>query len=210
MASAVRIVASAIAIALSAYSAHAAGDSTWVEHYRAAFAAHAAGDYAGFRSQLLSASRSLGDTPGINYNLACAAARLGDRAEALRRLEWFAASGLVRDAATDSDFVALWRDPAFVRAIHEDLVRETPAAVQRVTAFLGLAFDERLLRYHEEDLRLGDVAGHPRLHGVWEPVYQSSVGRWRTTFDAREIAELDRLLGPTLAALGYGAEALSA
>jgi hypothetical protein len=63
-----------------------------------------------------------------------------------------------------------------------------------------------MLRYHEADLRLEDVAGHPRLHGVWQPVYQSSIGRWRTTFDAGQIAELDRLLGPTLAALGYGAE----
>jgi hypothetical protein len=89
---------------------------------------------------------------------------------------------------------------------YEDLVRDTPATVQRVTSFLDLAFDDRILRYHEQDLRLGDVAGHPRLHGVWEPVYQSSVGRWRTTFDARQVAELDRLLGPTLAALGYGAD----
>ena len=89
---------------------------------------------------------------------------------------------------------------------YEDLVRETPATLQRVTSFLGLSFDHRILRYHEEELRLGDVAGHPRLHGVWEPVYQSSIGRWRTTFDAHQIAELDRLLGPALAALGYGAE----
>ena len=89
---------------------------------------------------------------------------------------------------------------------YEDLVRDTDATIQRVTSFLGLTFDDRILRYYQEDLRLGDVAGHPRLHGVWQPVYQSSVGRWRTTFDARELAELDRLLGPTLTALGYGAE----
>jgi hypothetical protein len=99
------------------------------------------------------------------------------------------------------------RHPAqYLEIRYEDLVRETPPTIQRVASFLGLPFDERMLRYHEADLRLGDVAGHPRLHGVWQPVYQSSVGRWRTTFDDGEIAELDRLLGPTLAALGYGVE----
>jgi hypothetical protein len=99
------------------------------------------------------------------------------------------------------------RHPAqYLEIRYEDLVRETPPTIQRIAAFLGLSFDERMLRYHETELRLADVAGHPRLHGVWQPVYQSSVGRWRTTFDDDEIAELDRLLGPTLAALGYGAE----
>jgi len=91
----------------------ARADSTWVDHYRAAMAARAAGDVTGFRDQLLRVRDELGDQPGVNYNLACAAARLGDRAEALRRLELYRASGLVRDLAADSDFVSLWSDPAF-------------------------------------------------------------------------------------------------
>lgn len=96
------------------------------------------------------------------------------------------------------------RHPAqYLEIRYEDLVRETNVTIQRVASFLGLPFDDRMLRYHEADLRLGDVAEHPRLHGVWQPVYESSLGRWRTTFDARQIAELERLLGPTLADLGY-------
>lgn len=90
---------------------------------------------------------------------------------------------------------------------YEDLVCETDATIQRVAAFLSLPFDDRMLRYHEVEHRLDDVAGHPRLQGVWQPVYRSSVGRWRGTFDDRQVAELDRLLGPTLAALGYDAGA---
>lgn len=86
---------------------------------------------------------------------------------------------------------------------YEDLVRDTPPTIARIASFLGLPFDDRMLRYHEADFRLGDVAGHPRLQGVWQPVYQSSIGRWRTGFDESQIAELDRLLGPTLSVLGY-------
>ena len=99
------------------------------------------------------------------------------------------------------------RHPAqYLELRYEDLVREPRATVERVAAFLDLAFDERMLRHHELDVRLGDVERHPRLQGVQQPVYQTSVGRWRTALDARQIVELDRLLGPTLAALGYGAE----
>jgi hypothetical protein len=93
----------------------ARADSTWVDHYRAARAAHAAGDLHGFRDQLRIVQGVVGDQPGVNYNLACAAARLGERDEALRRLELYAASGMVRDLAADSDFVALWGDADFQR-----------------------------------------------------------------------------------------------
>jgi hypothetical protein len=96
---------------LPASSARA--DSTWIDHYRAARAAHAAGDLARFRSHLRTVASTLGEQPGIQYNLACAAARLGERDEALRRLELYARSGMTRDVASDSDFVGLWNDPLF-------------------------------------------------------------------------------------------------
>ena len=98
------------------------------------------------------------------------------------------------------------RHPAqYLEVRYEDLVREPHAIIQRVATFLDLAFDERMLRHHELELRLGDVERHARLQGVWEPVYQTSVGRWRTALNPHQIAELDRLLRPTLTALGYGA-----
>src|SRR5205823_3871987 len=104
----------AAAVAVAALLAGPArADSTWVEHYRAAGAAYAAGDFGGFRAQLMVVRDSIGEQPGINYNLACAAARLGERGETLRRLGLYAASGLVHDASVDSDFVSLWGDAAF-------------------------------------------------------------------------------------------------
>ena len=92
----------------------------------------------------------------------------------------------------------------YLEVRYEDLVREPDPVIRRVATFLDLAFDERMLRHHEFDLRLGDVDRHPRIQGAREAVYQTSVGRWRTDLDAHQIAELDRLLQPALTALGYG------
>lgn len=98
---------------LAPAAVRATTDSTWVDHYRAARAAYAARDYAGFRAHILRVGDMIGEQPGVNYNLACAAALLGERDEALRRLRLYAASGLARDAAADSDLVSLWDDPEF-------------------------------------------------------------------------------------------------
>ena len=138
----------------------ARADSTWVDHYRAALAAHRAGDLAAFQDQLRMVQGVLGDQPGVNYNLACAAARLGNRDEALRRLGLYAASGMARDVAADSDFVALWNDPAFV------------SVAARIRANGDSIGSARLIhRFGAADLLTEDVA--------WDPVtrrhYCSSV-----------------------------------
>ena len=88
---------------------------------------------------------------------------------------------------------------------YEELVRQPRISMQSVATFLDIAFDERMLRHHELDLRLGDVERRAHLQGVRQPVCQASIGRWRTALDARQIKDLERVLGPTLAALGYDA-----
>lgn len=91
----------------------------------------------------------------------------------------------------------------YMEVRYEVLAHRPEDTMRQVARFLGLAFDERMLRHHELDLRLGDVEGVPYMQGVKRPVHQASIGRWRTAFDAGQIAELERVLGPTLAALGY-------
>lgn len=116
-------------------------------------------------------------------------------------LPYFAA-WWVRAVARARAFGARW--PAqYLEVRYEDLVRDPAATIRRIAAFLELAFDERMLRHSELDLRLGDVERYRALGGVREPIHERSIGRWRTEFDAGQIAELERVLGPTLAALGY-------
>jgi hypothetical protein len=91
----------------------------------------------------------------------------------------------------------------YLEVRYEDLVRRPEETIRRIVPFLSLAFDQRMLRHHELDLRLGDAEQIPYMRGATQPVHQASIGRWRTTFDAERLAELHRLLGPTLASLGY-------
>jgi len=86
---------------------------------------------------------------------------------------------------------------------YETLVRSPRETMERVATFLGLTFDERMLRHHELGLHFGDVERMPHLQGVQAAIHQMSIGRWRTELDTTQTAELQRLLGPTLAALGY-------
>jgi protein-tyrosine sulfotransferase len=86
---------------------------------------------------------------------------------------------------------------------YEDLVRDPRETLRTVVGFLDLSFEEQMLRHHEQDLQLGDVERIPHLQGVRQPIHTRSVGRWRREFSRGELAELGRLLGPTLAALGY-------
>ncbi len=89
----------------------------------------------------------------------------------------------------------------YLEVRYEDLVREPATTIRHVAAFLDLAFDARMLRHHELDLPLGELM--PSLRDARGPIHQDAVGRWRTAFDSSQRAVLERLLGPTLAQLGY-------
>lgn len=96
------------------------------------------------------------------------------------------------------------RHPAqYLEIRYEHLVSAPGPTIQRVAAFLDLALDERMLRHSDSDQWLGDVDRVPYLKGARQPIHEVSVGRWREELSAGQIAELDRVLGPTLAALGY-------
>ncbi len=92
----------------------------------------------------------------------------------------------------------------FLEVRYEDVARQPEQELRRVSDFLGLPFDERMLRHHEMGLKLGDVERTPYMQGVQSAVHQASIGRWRTAFDATQAATLERLLQPTLEQMGYG------
>lgn len=100
--------------------------SNWQAHWRAAAAARASGDWGGAREHLLRVRDEIGEAPGVSYALARAAARLGERDEALARLADYAKSGLTRDALTDPDFAAMLGDSAFVSLVTSILENSRP------------------------------------------------------------------------------------
>jgi len=104
----------AIALVTSAGSPrNADAANAFFEDLRAARTELARGDLRAARRRFAAVDSLAGGLPASTYGLAQVAARLGDAAEALRRLEAYAAMGLFRDVAHDSSFAALAEDPRF-------------------------------------------------------------------------------------------------
>ena len=92
--------------------------------------------------------------------------------------------------------MAHWRAtlPAshFLDVDYEAVVEDVEAEARRMLDFLGLPWDERVLRFHETERPVRTAS----VNQVREPIYRSSVGRWK--------AHVGRL-EPLLAALGVQA-----
>lgn len=73
--------------------------------------------------------------------------------------------------------------------VYEELVADLEGTARGLVAFLGLDWDPGCLRYHEQERQVRT----PSLWQVRQPVYRSSVERWR---------RYERHLGPLKAALG--------
>jgi hypothetical protein len=74
---------------------------------------------------------------------------------------------------------------------YEQLVADTEPQVRRFIEFIGLPWDDRCLRFHENG-RFAATASHAQVR---QPIYGSSVGRWR---------HYEKHLAPLRAALGWG------
>jgi hypothetical protein len=74
--------------------------------------------------------------------------------------------------------MAHWREVLpfpFLEVAYEELVADGEAVSRRLVAFCGLTWDERCLAYHQNRRAVRTAS----LMQVRQPVYQSSVGRWR-------------------------------
>ena len=89
--------------------------------------------------------------------------------------------------------MAHWRAvlPAsrFLEIDYEAVVDDTEGQARRMLEFLGLPWDERLLRFHETERPVRTAS----VNQVREPIYRTSAGRWK-----KHAAQL----GPLLDALG--------
>lgn len=86
---------------------------------------------------------------------------------------------------------------------YEDLVTSPETALQDVQRFLQIPFDEGVLR---TDRYVNGVGRLWRQNTSFKPVSgfsTSSVHRWKTVLDAREIALIESLCMPEMTALGY-------
>lgn len=88
-----------------------------------------------------------------------------------------------------------WRDAApgaMLEVRYEDLVRNTKREVRRMLDYLGLPWDARCLAFHRNP-RVVETASRMQVR---QPVYTSSIGRWRHF--AHKLKPLRDALGPCL------------
>jgi len=87
----------------------------------------------------------------------------------------------------------------FLRLRYEDLATEPKPSLERVCAFLGIAFDPTMLRFHEAH-RDEARAWHS---GLAAPVDAARVARWRDAMPAGRVAVAERVCGALGERLGY-------
>lgn len=82
---------------------------------------------------------------------------------------------------------------------YEDVVDDFEGQTRRILEFLGLPWDERVLRFDEHARE--KMVRSPTYHEVTQPVYRSSVGRWRHY--AKHLEPVLERLAPFASALEY-------
>lgn len=87
----------------------------------------------------------------------------------------------------------------FMTLRHEDLAEAPRASLDRVCGFLGIAFDEAMLRFFEA--HKGEGRGWHA--GLASPVDAGRLGRWREAMPAARVAVAERICGALGERLGY-------
>jgi hypothetical protein len=96
-----------------------------------------------------------------------------------------------------------WSDPRFLTLRYEDLVREPRPVLERLMAFVGEAWDERLLEHAGTGSPFRNVTTFAQNPEALEPVNTRAVSRWERDLDAKDRRVFKRIAGKLLIELGY-------
>ncbi|MSR46014.1 MAG: sulfotransferase [Planctomycetes bacterium] len=123
-----------------------------------------------------------------------------DVVASLKRMPWGSGSRL-GDAQTWNACVmgaeACSADPRFLRVRYEDVVAAPDSALERLCAFVGVAFEPAML---ETSAKKTDRWWFDRAQGALE---KSRVERWRSELTQDEIAVVEHVAGKALSQHGY-------
>jgi hypothetical protein len=96
-----------------------------------------------------------------------------------------------------------WSDPRFLTLRYEDLVREPRPVLERLMAFVGEAWDDRLLEHAGTGSPFRNVTTFAQNPEALEPVNTRAVSRWERDLDAKDRRVFKRIAGKLLIELGY-------
>jgi protein-tyrosine sulfotransferase len=94
-------------------------------------------------------------------------------------------------------------DPRYLEVRYEDLVANPRATLERVFAFVGEQFEERVLDFHAVEGGSRDSTNNPQNPEANQPVYTKAISRWRADFSAGEVDTFKRVGGSLLVQLHY-------
>ncbi|MGH9161346.1 MAG: sulfotransferase family protein, partial [Vicinamibacteraceae bacterium] len=109
-----------------------------------------------------------------------------------------------QDVTWTRKMLGMLPEDRYVELRFEDLIARPEAELRRVTEFLGVGFEEQMLRYSEgaEETVGGNI--HTRIHGhLSKPPLATQGLKWMRTLSAADQAVAHELAGPVLAELGY-------
>ncbi len=115
---------------------------------------------------------------------------------------WLTLEGTINHFALIMGLWVAWKPQlgdAALEVRYEDLVENLEGTARRTLDFLGLSWDERVLRFNEHAST--KIVRSPTYAEVTQPIFKSSLGRWRNYQKYFE-PHLEKL-APFLSAFGY-------
>jgi protein-tyrosine sulfotransferase len=86
---------------------------------------------------------------------------------------------------------------------YEDLISKPEKTITELCHFLSLEPTETMLRYQGADTHLPDVFVVPHHQNVTKPIFQDSIGKWKTQIPKPELPSVLKIMGKELALYGY-------
>jgi hypothetical protein len=99
-----------------------------------------------------------------------------------------------------------WSDPRFLTLRYEALVREPRPVLERLMAFVGESWDDRLLTHAGIGSPFRNVTKFAQNPEALEPVNTKSISRWERDLDAKDRRIFKRIAGTLLMELGYATD----
>jgi len=96
-----------------------------------------------------------------------------------------------------------WSDPRFQTLRYEELVRDPRPVLERLMAFVGESWDDRLLEHAGSGSPFRNVTTFAQNPEALLPVNTTAIARWERDLDAKDRRIFKRIAGKLLIELGY-------
>ncbi len=83
----------------------------------------------------------------------------------------------------------------FITIQYANLVTSPEVELQKVSSFLGITFDKKMLDFNNAFSKLGDTQKYRHHANVGRKLNVDSIGRWRRELNVKEVKLLDNILG---------------